>query len=165
MNIDKIIIGKILAPHGVRGEVRIKPLTEIPERFLELEALELEGYATLKVEHARFHKHFVLVKFTGVDDMNQAEKLRNLSVIVAKDQLGKLPEGRYYAFEIEGLPVYDLKGDLLGKIVEIIQTGSNDVYVVKNSVGKEIMIPALKKVVREINLQEQKVIVDLLEWE
>ena len=98
MNKNKIIIGKILAPHGVRGEVRIKPLTELPERFLTLLELNIEEYGQLKVEQARFHKQFVLVKLAGIEDMNAAEKLRGHNIVMDKADLGNLPEGMYYAF-------------------------------------------------------------------
>ena len=165
MNNNKVIIGKILAPHGVRGEVRIKPLTEIPERFLELKESEIEGYAKLKIEQARFHKHFVLIKLVGIDDMNQADRLRNFNIVLSKEDLGELPDDRYYAFQIIGLAVYDLQDNLLGKITEILQTGSNDVYVVKDANGKELLVPALKKVVKEINLAEGKILVSPLDWE
>ncbi|WP_019879497.1 ribosome maturation factor RimM [Succinispira mobilis] len=165
MNKNKIIIGKILAPHGVRGEVRIKPLTELPERFLTLLELNIEEYGQLKVEQARFHKQFVLVKLAGIEDMNAAEKLRGHNIVMDKADLGNLPEGRYYAFEIEGLEVYDTENNFLGKIIEVLQTGSNDVYIVKNNEGKELLIPALKKVVKNIDLSEGKMLVSLLAWE
>ena len=97
--------------------------------------------------------------------MNAAEKLRGHNIVMDKADLGNLPEGRYYAFEIEGLEVYDTENNFLGKIIEVLQTGSNDVYIVKNNEGKELLIPALKKVVKNIDLSEGKMLVSLLAWE
>ena len=110
----EIVIGKIVAPHGVRGDIRILPLTDKPEQFLDLEYLLLPNGKQLTVKHARFHKNMVLVKAEEVSNMNEAELLRNMDVSVYFEDLPALEEGEYYVADMVGMDVVDETGKKIG---------------------------------------------------
>lgn len=161
----QIEIAKIGAPHGVRGEVRVVPLFDLPEKLLKLKKVFIDGVGWFDVEGARFHKQFILFKFVGIDDIDKVERIKNKVAFALREHLGDLPEGRYYIEDIIGLNVFDLKDRLLGEIVEVITTGSNDVYVVRKTGEKDLLLPALKSVVKEYDLVNAKIIVDPPIWE
>ena len=146
----QVVIGTIIAPHGVRGDIRILPQTDHPEQFLELSSLLLEDGRSLQITSARFHKRMVLMKCRGVETMNDAELLRGKKVLINSEDLPQLGEGEYYVADLLGLPVFS--------------TGSNDVYVIAVPEGKDILVPALKKHVKEINITDRKIVVELPEW-
>lgn len=160
----EIVIGKIVAPHGVRGDIRIMPLTDRPEQFLNLSYLLLEDGRQLTVKAARFHKRMVLVSTKEITTMNDAELLRDKKILIRAEDLPPLEEGRFYVADLIGLPVFDEEGKQLGTFKDSITTGSNDVYIVAVPGSKDILIPALKIYVREINLQEKRIVVKLPEW-
>lgn len=160
----EIVIGKIVAPHGVRGDIRIMPLTDRPEQFLNLSYLLLEDGCQLTVKAARFHKRMVLVSTKEITTMNDAELLRDKKILIRAEDLPPLEEGRFYVADLIGLPVFDEEGKQLGTFKDSITTGSNDVYIVAVPGSKDILIPALKIYVREINLQEKRIVVKLPEW-
>lgn len=160
---DLITIGKIVAPHGVRGDVRILPLTDFPDRFYELKAAFVDDFGQLKLESAKQHKKFVLLKFAGFDSMNDAERLRNKLIKIRHEDVVKLPEGQYYIFDIIGLNVFTEDGELLGIITDVLQPGSNDVYVIELQDKSELLIPAIKEVVKKIEIANKQMIVKLQE--
>lgn len=160
----EIVIGKIVAPHGVRGDIRIMPLTDRPEQFLNLSYLLLEDGRQLTVKAARFHKRMVLVSTKEITTMNDSELLRDKKILIRAEDLPPLEEGRFYVADLIGLPVFDEEGKQLGTFKDSITTGSNDVYIVAVPGGKDLLIPALKIYVREINLQEKRIVVKLPEW-
>lgn len=160
----QIVIGKIVAPHGVRGDIRILPLTEKPEQFLELEYLLLKDGRRLNVTGARFHKRMVLVSTKEVKTMNDAELLRGQDVYIDAGDLPQLDEGVFYVADLVGIPVYDEEGRQIGVFKDSLATGSNDVYVVAVPGGKDILVPALKIYVKEINPAENRIVVKLPEW-
>jgi len=159
-----IKVGQILTTHGHKGEVKVLPLTDDPKRFKKLEYVYFllpEGYSKVHIESVRTHKNNVIIKFKEVPDMSSAEKLRGLYICIEEDQLVKLPKNHYFIFQIIGLEVYEGE-HFWGEVTDVIQTGSNDVYIVENN-GKKILIPALKSIVMEINLTERKMFVSLPE--
>ena len=160
----EIIIGKIVAPHGVRGDIRIMPLTEKPDLFLELDYLLLEGDKKLTVKNARFHKRMVLVTTKEVTTMNDAELLRDKHIYIKAEDLPALEEGEFYVADLVGIPVYDLEGKQIGTFKDSLSTGSNDVYVIAVPGAKDILVPALKEYFKEINLAEKRIVVQLPEW-
>ncbi len=157
----KVVIGKISAPHGVRGEVRIVPLTDFPERFKNLKTVFLEDDSKMELESVKFSNKFIIVKFKNINSRNDIEIFNGKLLMLNRSDIPSLPEGEYYNFDIIGLEVIDDKGSKLGKITEVLKTGSNDVYVVEGK--KQILVPALKKVVKEINLVDGFMKVELLE--
>lgn len=163
---DLIAVGEIVKCQGIKGEVKVLPFTDDPRRFAELKRVflkSLSGVRELQVEGYRPFRQFVLVKFKGIDDLNAAEALGRGLLCIPRDERPKLPPGRYYLDEIEGLSVFTTAGEWLGRIEQVIQTGANDVYLVRNRDRKEVLIPALKTVVREIDLGQSKMLVDLPE--
>lgn len=161
---NQIVIGKIVAPHGVRGDIRILPLTEKPEQFLELDYLLLADGRRLTLKHARFHKRMVLATVAEINSMNEAELLRGQEVLINSDDLPELEEGQFYVADLIGLPVYDEQGAQIGTFKDALTTGSNDVYVIAVPGAKDILLPALKIYVKEINLAEKRIVVTLPEW-
>ena len=157
----KVVIGKISAPHGVRGEVRIVPLTDFPERFENLKTVFLEDDSKMELESVKFSNKFIIAKFKNINSRNDIEIFNGKLLMLNRSDIPSLPEGEYYKFVIIGLEVIDDKGSKLGKITEVLKTGSNDVYVVEGK--KQILVPALKKVVKEINLVDGLMKVELLE--
>ena len=161
---NQIVIGKIVAPHGVRGDIRILPLTEKPEQFLDLDYLLLHDGRKLTIKHARFHKRMVLVTTEEIKSMNEAELLRDQEVLIKAEDLPELEEGQFYVADLIGLPVFDEEGKQIGTFKDSLSTGSNDVYVIGVPGEKDILLPALKIYVKEINLEEKRIVVTLPEW-
>lgn len=166
MSSELITIGEVVNTHGHRGAVRVLPLTDFPERFQDLQEVLVvrDGKRmTLHIERVSFHKRFVILSFREVPDMNAAERLRGALLQIPREQVRPLPEGRYYLFEIVGLQVFTVGGELLGTVVDVLQTGANDVYVIRSPAGRELLIPALKSVVQEISPEASRMVVDLPE--
>ncbi len=163
MSDKMIVIGKIGAPQGVRGEVRLIPLTDFPERFKTLKTALFDDGTRLEVESVRYHQQFVLLKFKGLDDRNAIEPLKNKLLQIERKDLIPLPEGHYHIFDIIGLSVYNEQEEYLGKISDVLQTGSNDVYVVEQKEKQPLLIPGLKTVVLSIDITAGKMIVKLQE--
>ncbi len=160
----QIVIGKIVAPHGVRGDIRILPLTEKPEQFLDLDYLLLPDARRLTIKEARFHKRMVLIKTEEIKTMNEAELLRGKNVLIYSEDLPQLEDGQFYVADLIGLPVFDEQGKQIGTFKDSLSTGSNDVYVIAVPNDKDILLPALKIYVREINLAEKRIVVSLPQW-
>lgn len=165
MVVEYITVGKIVATQGHRGEVRVLPLTDFPERFVGMQEITVYHRGervTYHIERVRFHKGFVVIKFKEVPDMNRALELRGGLLQVTREQLFPLPQDTYYVFEIIGLDVYTREGEWLGKVTDVISTGANDVYEVKKGEkGRPLLIPALKRVVVEISLEKGRMVVEL----
>lgn len=157
-----VVIGTVVAPHGIRGEVKVRMETDFPERFEELEEVWLQPKSgpgrMAGIEGVRFHQNVVLIKFEGCDDRNAAEELRDADLRISKEDLVELEAGQFYIHDIIGLDVYTTEGRHLGQVTEVLQGPANDVYVTPMA-----MIPALKQFVREIDLEERKMIVEPVE--
>jgi 16S rRNA processing protein RimM len=161
-----IIIGKIVAPHGVRGDVRVVPLTDFPDRFHQLKKVLLDDGTTLAVKDVRAYQQQFLLKFEGFDDRTAVDPLKGKLLKVTKDQLVKLPEGHYFIFDIIGLDVFDEAGAPLGRVTDVLATGSNDVYITEKEGAKPLLIPAIKDVVKLIDVPARRMIVKIQEeWE
>ena len=161
--LDLFTIGQIVAPHGVRGDVRIYPDTDFPKRFLKMKYGYIDG-KKYEVESARLHKRVVLMKFVGVDDRNAAELLVNKDLQAPREDLVPLQKGQHYIYDILGSAVYDLQDHELGKLTDVLRTGSNDVYVVTADDGKETLLAAIPDVIKSIDESAKKIIVDPPEW-
>lgn len=152
-----IPIGRLTKPHGLKGELVFLPyiddftlLPDLTEQSVHLRH-RTEPDQTCSIVSWRYSHKRLLLSFHGYRTKEQADTLRNYEICVARQSFSSLPEGEYYWFDIEGLRVYDCNVRLLGTITEIIHTGSNDVYVVKNN-AQEFLIPALQSVVRSIDI-------------
>lgn len=152
-------VGIIIAPHGVRGEVRVQPLTDFPERFRRGSVLWLEG-APRRVEAGRWRGQDVYLKLEGVNSRTEAEALRGKELWAAAPK--PIQEaGRYYCHDIIGLRAEDEAGAPLGRVAEVLETGANDVYVVRGELG-ELLLPAVEDVVREVDIAGGRLVVRLL---
>ena len=161
---DMIIVGRIVAPHGVRGDLRILPDTDRPEMFKTLKKIQVGGrpYTLLS---GRPHKRVYIVHLKGVDDRNTAETLIGKDVEVPVSMLPERNDGTYYYFELIGLRVVTEKGESVGTLTEVIETGANDVYSVKTEEGKEILLPAIPSCILQVDLDAKRMTVRLPEWE
>jgi len=157
-----LAIAQIVAPHGLRGEVRAILLTEFPERFGSLREVCLgEEGQPVPLERYRFHRGQVVLKLGGCDTRNQAEELRKVLVQVPLDETVPLPEGTYYIYQILGLQAWTEEDEFLGEVAEVLETGANDVYVLRGGPHGEILVPALESVVLEIDLERGRMLVRL----
>ena len=156
-------IGKIVNTHGLLGEVKLTPWCDDLAIFDSLKFLCDENENRLVVKSVRLHKDFVMLKFEGYDDISKAEELKNKVLFVPREALGELPEGVYYIADILGLDVYDDKGSHLGTIYDFIETGSNNVYIVRRSQGEDILLPAIDDVIKLVDIENRKMIVTLIE--
>ena len=155
-------MAQILGPHGVVGEVMCRVLTDFPDRFKTTrEVFVGESLAMRKLERQRLIGDRVILKIEGVEDRSAAERLRGALIRVPLDQAVKLPPGTYFWHEIVGLVAQDQSGRNLGEIVDILKTGSNDVYVVRGA-QRELLLPAIGDVVRQIDPEQGVMIVELI---
>lgn len=164
MKDNLIAVARISTPHGVRGEVKLTPLTDFPRRFEQTESLLLADGTCLHLESARMHKDGILVKFRGMDTPEVWAALRHQELYVTEDALMPLAPGQYYIHQIVGLVVLDETGAGQGIVTDVLQTGSNDVYVVKTQDGGELLLPAIDSVVRRIDMDQRRMIVTIPEY-
>lgn len=161
---EKTRIGKILNAHGVRGELKVEPLTDNPERYKILEQVYLEdrkkNYTLYDVEFVRFHKGNVLVKLAGIDDMDAAKLVKNQHLAINKSDRMPLEEGAYYIDDLIGLQVFE-DDRPIGVLKDVLQAGANDVYVLDSSIYPDLYIPALKSVVLSVDLENKRMDVKL----
>ncbi|MGN1298181.1 MAG: ribosome maturation factor RimM [Clostridia bacterium] len=158
-------IGQIINTFGIKGMVKVKPFTENVRRFDKLEKIYIENKKSRKeyeIEEVKYHKDMVLIKFKGINTLEEANLLRESYLIVDREKEEPLEEGTYYIVDMIGLEVYTEEGELLGKLEDIFNTGSNDIYVVKNELGKQILLPAIGEVIKQIDMENKKMIVHLI---
>ncbi len=158
-------IGQIVNTFGIKGMVKVKPFTDNIERFSNLEKIYIKnksGQTEYKIQEIKYHKNMVLIKFEGIENPEQADLLRNSYLIVDRETEEPLEPGRYYIVDMIGLDVFTDDNEYLGKLEDIYNTGSNDIYVVKNELGKQVLLPAIEDVIKNIDMDNKKVIVHLI---
>lgn len=159
-------VGQIINTHGVKGEVKVYPLTDDINRFKKLKFLYIkqkDEYIKLEIEGVKYLKNFVILKLKGIDDMNNAERHKNIYLYVDRDNTVKLEEDSYFIADLIGLDVITVEGEVLGSITSVFETGSNDVYEVRKKDGKSLLIPAIKDVIKQVDIENGKMLVKLLE--
>lgn len=162
---EYITVGKIATSFGIRGEVKVIPYTDFPERFAQTKRLFLckkEFCREVELEAVSYSGKFIILKLVGIDSPEKAAEYRNALLKVSHEDLWPLPDGSYYHFQIVGLTVFTVDGVPLGEVVDILETGSNDVYVIRDDEGKEHLLPALKDVVKDIDLEKGLMLVQPL---
>jgi len=157
-----IDFGKITSTHGIRGEVKIYPYTDDVDNILNLKKIYIES-KEYKVNSIRFHKNMFITKIMGINTANEAETFRNKLVQREIDENEELEEDTYYIKDLIGLDVYLENNQLFGKIKDVFQTGANDVYVIQTVDEKEVLIPAIKSVVKDVDIDGNKMIIELME--
>ena len=153
-----VTVGRITAAHGIRGEIKVESLTDFPSRFEPGSRLWLEG-ASYEVERGRWQGRSVLLKLSGIETRSQAEMLAGKELL-ASEAMPIEDEDVYYLHDVIGLQVEDASGELLGKLADVLSTGSNDVYVVRGERG-ELLLPALDDVVRKVDLAGGRIVVEI----
>jgi len=160
-------IGKIVNTHGLHGEVKVNRITDFEERFVvgnKVFAVKDDGNPVeLQIISHRTHKGFDLLFFDGLNTIDDAEQLKGAMLKIGEDQLTELEEGEYYYFEIIGCTVHTVEGQVIGRVIEVLSPGANDVWVVKRQQKKDALIPYIEEVVKEVNMREKKIIIQPIE--
>ena len=159
-------IGQIVNTNGLKGILKVKPLTDDITRFEDLEAVYIKKAKELikyNIQEVKYNKNMVLLKLEGIDDISEAEKYKNCYIKINREDALTLEENSYFVVDIIGLEVYTEEEELLGKVIEVFSTGSNDVYTIKNSEGKEILLPAISEVIKNVDIPNKKIVVHLME--
>ena len=159
-------VGQIVNTFRIKGQLKVKPFTDDMERFEELKTVYIckkNEMKKVEIEDVKYNKQCVLLKVKGIEDLTEAEKYKGLFLKIDRKDAKKLPKDTYFIADILGLEVYTDEGELLGKVDDIFPTGANDVYVVKDELGKQILLPSIPEVLKEIDLEKGKVIVHLIE--
>ena len=162
---EYIEIGQIVNTNGLKGVVKVNPFTDDIGKFEDLKYVYIQlknELKKVKIEQVRYNKNQVLLKLEGIDSIEEAEKYRNFYLKTEKESQEDLGEDTYYIVDLIGIDVYSDKNEYLGKIEDVFPTGSNDVYVVKDNLGKQILIPAIADVVKEVDLKNKKMIINLI---
>ncbi len=158
-------IGQIVNTYGIKGFVKVIPYTDDIKRFEELKTVYIVYKGEMKlmtIAEVAYSKSSVLLKFNEVPDINTAEKYRNCIIKIPRKDAAKLPENSYFIVDLIGLNVYTEDQRFLGELIDVFKTGSNDVYVVKNEDGKQLLLPAIKEVIKNVDIQNKKMIVNLI---
>lgn len=164
----RLKVGKIVNTHSLKGEVKVISSTDFEEeRFKKGSKLLItRGNQLIRevvVQSYRNHKNFLLVKFEGIDSVEEAGKLKNLQIKIDSDEVGELEENEFYFHQIIGCEVFDENDKNLGEIIDILTPGANDVWVIKGENGKEILIPYIEDVVKKIDITSKKVNIEVME--
>ena len=162
---SELEIGQIVNTFGIKGEVKVKPFTDDIKRFDKLKKVSIEqknSKQEYEIENIKYHKDMVILKLKGIDQIEQAELLRNSYLKIDRNEEEPLEENTYYIVDLLGLSVYTEEGILLGILDDIYNTGSNDIYVVKDSLGKQTLLPAIQDVIKKIDIENQKIIVHVM---
>lgn len=153
---DFLTVGVVTTAHGVHGEVKVFPTTDDVQRFKKAKELTLDlksGKKRVKVTGVKFFKQFVILKLEGYDTMDDALTLKNVSLLVTRDEAIKLKDNEYFITDLYGLKVYDEESNLIGELTEVYRTGANDVYEIKRKDESTVLIPAIKECVKIVDLQ------------
>lgn len=165
---DYFNVGKIVNTHGIKGEVKVVRITDFEDRFERGNTLyffhdKASEPITLTIKNHRKHKQFDLLQFESYDSINDVEKLKNGLLTISKEQQEPLTDGDYYYHEIIGCEVFTSSGDKLGKVVEILSPGANDVWVVRRQGQKDALIPYIDDIVKSVSVTDKKILIEPME--
>lgn len=163
---DLLQVGIITSTHGVRGEVKVYPTTDDPRRFRRLKEVVLDTgreKLNLEIEGVKFFKQFVILKFKGLDNINDIEKYRQKSLYVTRKNAVRLQRDEYFIADLIGLKVQDEDGTELGTVKDVIETGANDVYEVEMADGRSLLLPAIKQCILNVDVENVMMQVHVLE--
>jgi len=158
-------VGIITTSHGIRGEVKVFPTTDDINRFNDLKQVFLDtgtDLIPLDIEGLKFFKNTVIIKFKGIDDINEIQKYRGKDLLISRENAVKLEKDEYFIYDLIDSEVFTDDGIKLGILSEIMTTGANDVYVVKTAEGKEILLPSIKECILDVNVESKKIIVHIM---
>lgn len=163
---ERFQVGVITSTHGVRGEVKVYPTTDDPKRFKRLKEVILDTgkeQLILEIEGVKFFKQFVILKFKGFDNINDIEKYRQKSLYVTRANAVRLRKDEYFIADLMGLKVIDEEDKEIGVLKDVMETGANDVYEITMNDGRELLLPAIKQCVLEVNVEEGFIKVHILD--
>ena len=159
-------VGVISSTHGIRGEVKVYPTTDDPERFLDLDEVILDTgreHKILEIEGVKFFKNQVILKFKGYDNINDIEKYLKKDLLVDSEHAVELGENENFIADLIDMEVVTDEGKILGTLTDVIETGANDVYAVKTPEGKEILLPAIRDCILDVNVDEKRMTIHVME--
>ncbi len=162
---DFLKVGVISSTHGIRGEVKVFPTTDDKERFLDLDSVILDTgreRMVLKIEGVKFFKQFAILKFQGIDNINDIEKYKGRSLWISREQAVPLEEDEYYIADLIGMEVFLEDGSYFGQMKDVIETGANDVYVVESTQGQEVLLPAIRECILEVDVAKNRMTIHLM---
>lgn len=163
---SRLQVGIISSTHGVKGEVKVFPTTDDSNRFKKLTTVLLDTgdkLRNLEIEGVKFFKQFVIIKFKGIDDINDIEKYRGCSLYVTRENAVKCKKDEYFIADLIGIKVQDEEGGELGILQDVIETGANDVYQIRMTDGRELLLPAIRQCVLEVDVEAGFMKVHILE--
>ena len=159
-------VGVISSTHGVRGEVKVFPTTDDVKRFKKLKKVILDTgkeQLPLEIEGVKFFKQFVILKFRGIDNINDIEKYKGKRLLVDREHAVKLKKDEYFIADMIGMDVFTEDGELFGALKDVMETGANDVYIIEMSDGKEVLVPAIKQCILDVDIENRKMVIHLME--
>lgn len=159
------VIGVVLRPQGLKGEIKIESISTYPERFKKLKKIFIkkDDFQAYSIENVRIADKFVYLKLNDIDNRDQAENFRGCEVFIEESELLKLSEHEYFYHDLIGCRVFTEEKKYIGKLVQISQYGSNDVYTVKDEAGKEVLIPAIREVIKHVDIIKKEIHIQVLE--
>lgn len=163
---DLLQVGVITTTHGIRGEVKVYPTTDDVHRFEELESVLLDigrEYRELEIQNVKYFKQYAILKFKGIDNINDIEKYKGKSLYVTRDQALPLEEDEYYIADLIGMEVFLENGEKFGVLKDVMETGANDVYIVTTEDGREVLLPAIHECILEVDLEKNRMEVHLMD--
>ena len=163
---EMLKVGVIASTHGVRGEVKVFPTTDDPARFKGLKEVMLDaGKETipLEIENVKFFKQFVILKFKGIDNINDIERYRKCPLMVTRENAVALGEGEYFVADMIGMEIVTEDGERFGTLKDELRTGANDVYVIESAKHGEVLIPAIKECVLNVDIEERRMRIHLMD--
>lgn len=164
--IAELQVGVITQTHGIRGEVKVFPTTDDAGRFRLLDEVILDNEKErliMEIECVRFFKQYVIIKFKGYDSINDIEKYKGAKLFIARENAVKLKKGEYFIADLIDMKVVTEDGVLFGILKDVLTTGANDVYVVETTDGKEVLLPAIKECVRDIDMENTTITVHIMD--
>jgi len=160
-------VGVIIKAHGIKGEVKVYPTTDSPFRFDEITHVKVKmqdrTLGDFRISGVKYFKDIVILKFKGIDDINEVEKWKGAELYIPREEGAELEDGEYYIADIIGMKVITENGETLGTVKDVLETGANDVYVVERPGGKDLMIPAIKQCILDTDIENEVMTVHLLD--
>ena len=163
---DYLQVGVITSTHGIRGEVKVFPTTDDPKRFETLKNVVLDAGRTklaLEIENVKYFKQFVILKFKGINNINDIEKYTKMPLLVSREDAVELEEDEYFIADMIGMDVITDEGEAFGTLKDVMETGANDVYIIDSEKHGEVLIPAIKECILDVDIESNKMTIHVMD--